>query len=58
MADAWHGKSHENLQKAIEAAWDAAKGDVTPPATFTVDEISFTGSNPISEYSVVIKKKI
>lgn len=53
----WTGKSKDDLQKAIEAAWEAAKHDLTPPAAMVVDEISFTGENPISEYSVVIKKK-
>jgi len=52
----WKGHSKENLEKALEAAWDAAKGDLTPPATLVVDEISFTGENPITEYSVVVRK--
>ena len=29
----WHGKSDQSLQKAIEAAWEAAKGDAGSPAT-------------------------
>ncbi|HLY93855.1 MAG TPA: hypothetical protein VKP14_03325 [Gaiellaceae bacterium] len=52
----WHGNSRENLQKAIEAAWEAAKGDAGSPATMQVSEITFTGENPISEYSVKIVK--
>ena len=53
----WHGKSDQSLQKAIEAAWEAAKGEAGSPATMVVDEITFTGKNPISDYSVVIRKK-
>lgn len=52
----WKGKSNANLQKAIEDAWEVAKGDVPSGSTLVVDEISFIGENPITEYSVKIKK--
>jgi len=52
----WKGNPHADLQTAIENAWNEAKKDLPSPSTLIVDEISFVGTNPISEYSVIVKK--
>jgi hypothetical protein len=54
----WHGHAHESLQKAIEDAWEDVKRNPgqDPPTTLRVTDIFFTGSNPISEYSVIVAR--
>jgi hypothetical protein len=52
----WHGKSKRSLQDALEAAWEAAKEHAGSGSTMLVTEITFTGTNPISDYSVKIVK--
>ncbi|HET8894815.1 MAG TPA: hypothetical protein VFM96_12030 [Gaiellaceae bacterium] len=52
----WHGKSKVNLQEAIEDAWEKNKNDLPSGTPLIVDQIFITGENPITEYSVTIKK--
>jgi hypothetical protein len=51
VSTTWHGRGF-NLEKAIENAWEQAKG--SGPGTFRILDISFAADNPITEYSVII----
>ena len=53
IASTWHGQGI-NLDKAVEAAWEAAKKDGAGPGTYRLLDISFAAENPITEYSVII----
>jgi len=53
-ADSWRGKSDTSLQDAIEDAWKHAKGSTDPPPTLRISDIYFAGTNPISDYSVIV----
>ena len=53
----WKGKSEgddASLQKAIEDAWENAKGHHAPAGWYVVDQIKVQTSNPIHAYVVVI----
>jgi hypothetical protein len=53
----WKGKSEgpgSNLQKALEDAWDQAKGGNAPAGKYVVDSIQIETENPIRSYIVVI----
>jgi len=54
--NSWKGRSQEpgaSLQKAIEAAWEAAKSAGADPGTFAVS-IEIETKNPIHAYIVTI----
>jgi hypothetical protein len=53
IAATWHGHGN-TLDKAIEAAWEQAKGSGAGPGTYRLLDISFAAENPITEYSVII----
>jgi len=53
-ADSWRGKSDHSLSAAIEDAWEEAKKGPNPPTTLRISDIYFAGTNPISEYSVIV----
>ena len=53
----WKGKSEQpgaSLQKAIEDAWEKAKGDGAPEGTYVVQKIEIEATNPIHAYVVII----
>jgi len=52
IADTWHGHG-ETFEKAIESAWEQAKGS-RGPGTYRILDISFSAENPITEYSIII----
>jgi hypothetical protein len=52
--DSWRGKSDASLQDAIEDAWRHAKESSDPPQILRVSDIYFAGTNPISDYSVIV----
>ena len=57
--DEGHGRSegeHASLHKAIENAWEDAKGKHLPAGTYVVDTIEIETTNPIHAYAVTIKK--
>jgi hypothetical protein len=43
-----------SLQKAIEDAWEKAKGDGAPAGMYVVTRIEIETKNPIHAYTVVI----
>lgn len=52
----WPGHSKGpgcNLQKAIDDAWEQAKGGGAP-ADLRIVDIQVTGNNPITEYTVIL----
>jgi len=53
-ADSWRGESKESLQDAIDDAWKHAKDSSDPPSTLRIADIYFAGTNPISDYSVIV----
>jgi hypothetical protein len=53
ISGTWHGHGL-TLDKAIENAWDEAKGSGQGPGLYRVLDISFAADNPISEYSIII----
>ena len=42
--------------KAIEDAWKESQKDASPPASLRVEDILVSGNNPITEYSVIVKR--
>ena len=52
--DSWRGKSDTSLQDAVEDAWKHAKESSDPPEILRISDIYFAGTNPISEYSVIV----
>jgi len=49
-----HGKKKDDFHKACEDAWEQRKGG--DPQEYVVDEIRVYGNNPITGYSVVLKR--
>jgi hypothetical protein len=62
--DTWQGRSKKpddpnpGLEKAIEDAWNKSQQDANPPATIRIQDILVSGTNPISEYSVIVGRHI
>lgn len=52
--DSWRGKSDKSLSDAIENAWEEAKKGPNPPTALRISDIYFAGTNPITEYSVIV----
>ena len=60
--DSWQGRSNKHqdpnfgLEKAIEDAWKESQKVASPPASLRVEDILVSGNNPITEYSVIVKR--